>query len=76
MVQCGFTRAHSLARFGPNFCFDATAAYGSRRLAILKEEHLGATLLRRRATCSRDCGDYYAFTTLVMLFKPSEFARS
>src|ERR1051325_2318833 len=49
MVQGWRARAHRLARFGPDFGFDAAAADRARHLAVLEEEHLRPAPLRGRA---------------------------
>src|SRR6185436_10594953 len=67
MVQRWLTESQGIASFGPNLCLNTTATHSSRCLAVYKEEHLGAALLRRRATGSSDCGDRYTFATLVSL---------
>src|SRR4051812_17483981 len=62
VMQFGLARSHCRFRFGPNFRLDTTAADGSRNLAVLKEKHLRAALLRRRAARVCDRGHDHAFT--------------
>src|SRR6266403_5042994 len=49
VMQSRFAVAHRLARFSPNFGFDAAAADGPGSLAAFKEEHFRSATLRRRA---------------------------
>src|SRR5258705_7811636 len=68
-MQSRFSRAHCRARFGPNFGFDATATNGSCDVAAFKEQHLRASLLRRRAARPCDRGNHYSLATSVRVAK-------
>src|ERR1044072_4962303 len=64
-MQTRFTGTHGRLRLGPNLSLDTTAAHGSRDLAVLKEKHFCAALLRSRATRMRDGGHDDALATVV-----------
>jgi hypothetical protein len=54
MMKRGFAGTHRLARFRPNFRFNATAAHRSHGGAVLKKQHLRPALLRSGAASMRD----------------------
>ncbi len=64
-MQAGFTFFHRCACFGPDFRFHTAAADCASSLAIPKEQHLGPTPLRRRATRVRDRRNHNAFAAIV-----------
>src|SRR5260370_3980201 len=65
MMEAWHALAQGVARFRPDFGFDAAAADSARALSIFKEQHFGSAPLRRRPARVRHRSHDYAFAASI-----------